>query len=138
LKVVLDANVIISAFASRGLCVEIFRICLTKHEIILSEHLLEEIKKGFIRKLKVPATLAHQRIDSIKSDVRVEMPAEVPAHSCRDPKDLHVLGLALASKAQYIVSGDEDLWSLKKFKGTLILQPRGFWEILKEKERPRK
>ncbi len=78
------------------------------------------------------AALAEEFINSIKADGRMEVPADVPPHSCGDPKDLHVLGLALASQADYIVSGDRDLWSLKKFEGTLILQPRGFWEVLRK------
>ena len=35
MKVVLDANVIVAAFASRGLCEAILELCLSEHEIIL-------------------------------------------------------------------------------------------------------
>ena len=133
MKVVLDSNVYLSAFASRGLCVEILRVCSIRHEIILSEHLLAEVRKGFIRKLKMPEAAVERNVHSIKTLGRIEVPAEVPNSSCRDPKDLPVLGLALTSHADYLVSGDEDLQILKKFHKTIILSPRGFWETMSKR-----
>jgi uncharacterized protein len=46
-----------------------------------------------------------------------------------------VLSLALASKADCIVTGDKDLPVLKKFEGIPILSPRSFSDILHETER---
>jgi len=40
---------------------------------------------------------------------------------CRDPKDDFLLSLALAGRAQVIVSGDKDLLELRSFRGTEIL-----------------
>jgi predicted nucleic acid-binding protein len=39
----------------------------------------------------------------------------------RDPKDLHVLECAVAAHADAIVSGDEDLVSLRSFQGIPIM-----------------
>ena len=136
MKVVLGSNVFISAFASRGLCVEILRICIANHDLILSEHLLHEIQRGFGRKLKMPGEACEQNIRIIRALSRMEIPADVPRDSCRDPKDLPVLGLVSASRADYLVSGDGDLLSLKKYKGCMILSPRSFFPILKEGKGP--
>jgi len=46
MKIVLDANVIVAAFASRGLCESIFEVCLSEHELILCEDLLDEIERN--------------------------------------------------------------------------------------------
>ena len=48
---------------------------------------------------------------------------------CRDPKDNQVLDLCLAGRADYLVTGDKDLLTLKKFDGTQIVGAR---EFLKE------
>ena len=43
MKIVLDTEVIIVAFAARGLCESIMELCLREHEIVLSDDLLDEI-----------------------------------------------------------------------------------------------
>ena len=54
MKVVLDANVLIAAFAARGLCEALFELCLEKHEIAASAALLEEVKEKLTAKIKLP------------------------------------------------------------------------------------
>ena len=47
MKIVLDANVIIAAFAARGLCESVMEVCLSEHQIALSDDLLNEILRRF-------------------------------------------------------------------------------------------
>jgi putative PIN family toxin of toxin-antitoxin system len=42
---------------------------------------------------------------------------------CRDPKDQIFLQLAWVSKAQYLVTGDKDLWEYQAPEGLTILTP---------------
>ena len=49
---------------------------------------------------------------------------------CRDPKDDHILSLAVETEADYIVSGDKDLLSLKNFHAIKILDAGKYLEIL--------
>ena len=51
---------------------------------------------------------------------------------CRDPKDNKFLDLAVAGKADYIVSGDMDLLVLHPFQGIQILSPRAFVTTFQE------
>jgi predicted nucleic acid-binding protein len=44
-KVVLDTNVLLAAFAARGLCEAVFEACPASHEIILSDHILGELQR---------------------------------------------------------------------------------------------
>ena len=44
----------------------------------------------------------------------------------RDPKDTIVLAAALAGTAEVIVTGDQDLLVLGRFKGVEILTPADF------------
>ena len=48
----------------------------------------------------------------------------------RDVKDDKILACAYEAKADYIVTGDEDLLVLKQYEGTMITTPKEFVEIL--------
>jgi putative PIN family toxin of toxin-antitoxin system len=48
----------------------------------------------------------------------------------RDPKDDAVVACAVEGEADYIVSGDQDLLTLGKYRGIQIVRPREFVEIL--------
>jgi hypothetical protein len=59
-------------------------------------------------------------------------PVEVAAGACRDPADLHVLGLAEAGRAEYLITGDDDLLALKGSGRCRIVAPRRFWSLMHE------
>ena len=133
MKLVLDSNVIIAAFAVRGLCHALFEYCLENHEIYLSHAIIEEIKDKLLTKIKVPKRVVTEIGSFLKINTEVIEPASIDPKFCRDKKDLIVLGTALASNSKYIITGDDDLLSLKKFKGIKIVTPRSFWKIMKDR-----
>ncbi len=51
-----------------------------------------------------------------------------------DPKDSYLLALAEASQAEFLVTGDKELLSLKQHKSTRIITPAAMIEILKKAE----
>ncbi|MGA2118777.1 MAG: putative toxin-antitoxin system toxin component, PIN family [Bryobacteraceae bacterium] len=51
-----------------------------------------------------------------------------------DPKDSYLLALAEASQAEFLVTGDKQLLSLKRQKATRIITPAAMIEILKDAE----
>jgi putative PIN family toxin of toxin-antitoxin system len=129
-KVVLDTNVLLAAFATRGLCEAVLTVCLDGHQIILSEPILTEASKNLTSKFKMPAAQVRQIIDFLRENAELVEPQPVPADSCRDPKDLVILGTAAAGGADCLVSGDEDLLILKQFRTIPILSPRAFYDKL--------
>ena len=52
-----------------------------------------------------------------------------------DPKDSYLLALAEASQAEFLVTGDKELFSLKRHKSTRIITAAAMVEILKDAER---
>lgn len=50
-------------------------------------------------------------------------PPPLPQPICRDPDDDAVLAVASAANADLIVSGDDDLLSLKRYQGIDIITP---------------
>jgi uncharacterized protein len=129
-RVVLDTNVLLAAFTTRGLCEAVLAVCLDGHQIILSEPILAETSKHLAGKFKMPAAQARQIIEFLRENAELVEPQPVPADSCRDPKDLVVLGAAEAGHADCLISGDEDLLILKQFKAIRILSPRAFYDQL--------
>jgi uncharacterized protein len=51
-----------------------------------------------------------------------------------DPKDSYLLALAEASTADFLVTGDKELQSLKRHKSTRIISPAAMVGVLKEVE----
>ena len=131
MKVVLDANVLLAAFAARGLCEAVYQVCLGKHEIALSEHILTEVRRGLAAKLKLGTAHVDQIMALIRENAQIVKPAKIPANACRDSDDLPVLGTLAAAQADCLVTGDHDLLTLKEFSGIPILSPRAFHDRLR-------
>ena len=131
MKVVLDTNVLVAAFATRGLCDAVLEVCLAGHDIVLSEPILKELCRHLRGKLKVPRPQAQAIVAFLREHAAVVVPAAFPADACRDRTDLPVLGTALAAEADCLVTGDRDLLDLRKFRGTAILSPRAFHDRLR-------
>jgi putative PIN family toxin of toxin-antitoxin system len=55
---------------------------------------------------------------------------------CRDPKDNKFLEVAVAGKADVIVTGDQDLEVLHPFEGIPIIQPFSFLHLLRDSLEP--
>ncbi len=49
---------------------------------------------------------------------------------CRDPKDNMFLECAYSCEAKYLISGDDDLLSLKLFNDIQIITPKVFLNLL--------
>jgi len=131
MKVVLDANVIVAAFASRGLCEAILELCLSEHEIILCAGLLEEVLTNLRTKIGLPAGVVEGIRSLFQEYATLVEPVSLPEDICRDPDDVKVLGLAVASGANCIVTGDKDLLVLEEWQGVSILTPRAFSDMVR-------
>lgn len=128
MKVILDTNVIIAAFAARGLCSVLFELCLDRFEVVISEAILEEIRTNLRSKIKLQDIQCNEIISYLRSNCTVSEIDDPGPTSCRDADDLHVLGLAARSGADCIVTGDKDLLELLRYKRTPVMTPREFWE----------
>jgi putative PIN family toxin of toxin-antitoxin system len=127
---VLDTNVFVAAFATHGLCEAIVELCLDQHEIAVSRELLDETKRNLIRKVKLPERTAEEIVEFIESNAKVVTPSEVEKSACRDSSDLKVLGTAVAFEAEYLVTGDKDLFVMRRIGKTQIVSPTAFARIL--------
>jgi putative PIN family toxin of toxin-antitoxin system len=127
--VVLDANVLVAALATRGACAELFARVLAVHEYAMDDNLEGEVIRVLRDKFKVPDVRLAEVVALLEGTaVRVRAPAlDEPA--CRDPDDDRMLALALAFSAGVLVTGDEDLLVLHPWRSIPILRPRDFWPL---------
>ena len=54
MRVFLDTNVLVAAYATHGLCEDVFRVLLAEHELVVSETVLAEFERVLGQKLRLP------------------------------------------------------------------------------------
>ena len=127
----LDTNVIVAAFAARGLCAEVFEVCASGHKIVISEHILAEVDSAFLKKVRLPEGIVHAVTDYLRDIAETVKPDRVDISACRDKHDLPIIGTATKGNVDLIVTGDADLLALKSYQGIDIITPRELWNRLK-------
>jgi uncharacterized protein len=129
-KVVLDSNVLLAGFTSRGLCEAVVVVCLNSHELILSRYILDELQRHLKGRFKMPAPQADQIVRFLSQQAKLVGPLIVEVEDCPDKDDLPILGTALAAGADCLVTGDQGLLKLQAVQGIAILSPRSFHDRL--------
>ncbi len=130
MKVFLDTNVLVSGFASRGLCADVIRLVLAEHELVIGEVVLDELERALSRKIKLPPPVISEILAFLESQTLQPRPKTAPKVRLRDEDDLWVLASALAAKADVLVTGDQDLLEARgEVSGLVITDPRGFWNL---------
>jgi putative PIN family toxin of toxin-antitoxin system len=132
LRVFLDTNVLVSAFAARGLCADLFELVLLEHELVVGAAVLRELDKALRKKVRLSPPRAKEIVDFVRSQAahvaRNASLAPLPV----DPDDALVLGEAHEAQAEVFVTGDAKLLALGAFDALRILSPRQFWEVLRQ------
>jgi uncharacterized protein len=130
-KVFFDTNVLVAAFATRGLRADLFAHVLLEHELLVGEFVLTELRATLRTKLKLPK----RTIDEIEADLRdsvvVKTPDEHLNIGISDPDDEWVVASAVAGGPDLLVTGDDALLKLGKRAPLPIVSPRGLWERLR-------
>ena len=135
MRVFLDTNVLVSAFASRGLCADLFELVLLEHDLVLGRNVLRELKKALRSKVKLSESRAGKIVDFVSGEAILIVGRSDPIEAALDTDDALVLGEALAGEAEIFVTGDAALLDLGSAEGVPVVSPRRFWEILRSTER---
>ena len=133
MKVTIDTNVLVAALHTRGLCSDILIACLQKHQVVLSEYILDEVHRILVTKMNTPEKEANAITSRLRDDSEIVKPAEVSGDACRDQSDLPVLGTAVSGNVEVIITGDDDLLALGEYRGIQIVNPRGMAGIIQGK-----
>ena len=127
MKILLDTNVLIAAFVTRGGCSELFERCIRQHQPVSSPFILAEFQDKLRVKFKYTENMITASSELLRSAVDIVSPEPLPETICRDRDDDNILAAALAGKVDCIVTGDKDLLVLREYQGIAILSPAEFW-----------
>lgn len=131
MRVFLDTNVLVAAFATRGLCADVLRTVLAEHELLISETVVEELTRILVEKIRVPEPTVREIVVFLRASASfADAPPGPPPVAVRDPDDAVILGEALVIRADVLVTGDKDLLEAGEVPGIRILEPRGFWQLI--------
>ena len=127
MRVFFDTNVLVSAFAARGLCADLMRLVLTEHTLLTGEVNITELHRVLTERLHAsPATI--ELVDrALQLAELVPAPERVLAIDVRDADDAWVLASAAAGDAAMLVTGDQDLLVLGAHAPLPIVTPREAW-----------
>ncbi len=131
MRVVLDTNIIVSAFHFRGSVREVIHIIKAQHDTwIVSPFILEETNYVLASKFQWGSSERQSLLAWIDVHSELVTPLALPNTIQADPSDNHILAAASAGLAQIIVSGDtKHLLPLKRWEGILVISASEFLEL---------
>jgi putative PIN family toxin of toxin-antitoxin system len=136
MRALLDTNVLVSALIKAGKPRELFNKLARDKEIVLSKAIFEE----FLDVMEDPKVAKYTSEQDVAVFLKtlgnaariVQVKSRFKAVKA-DPDDDIIVRAAYDAKADYIVSGDRHLLSLKKFKGIRILTVDEMLNVLNTK-----
>ncbi|MFB6344216.1 MAG: putative toxin-antitoxin system toxin component, PIN family [bacterium] len=134
MRIVLDSNVIVAAFAARGLCKDVFALVIEDHQLVTSDFILGESRRILSEKINLKGNIVSDINNLLKTKGIVVEPEEVEHNELSDPGDLPILGTASAGNARVILNGDSDLLDIKTYNEIPVYSPRKFWETQTDRE----
>ncbi len=145
MRALLDTNILVSYLLGGGEESPVDALVTAALEGRFTLLLPEEVVREFAEKVGTKPYLA-QRITTNQAERFVQMlretgevveavEAEIP-RVVRDPRDDYLLAYALVGRAEYLVTGDDDLLSLGEVEGLRITSPREFVRLLAGRAEP--
>ena len=128
MKLVLDTNIFISAFYWGGNPQKILdRVVEGKDELYISNEILDEISAVMKRpKFKTCAETIDRYIKTIEKMGKKVFIAGNIKGICRDGDDDNKIECGVACKADFIITGDEDLLVLEEYQSIRIVTPKDY------------
>jgi putative PIN family toxin of toxin-antitoxin system len=128
LRVFLDTNVLVTAFATRGLCADLFRYVLVEHELLVGEFVLTELKRVLLNRIKVPPRTVADIERLLRDQEVVPKPRRHLDIGLRGADDEWIVASATAANADALVTGDADILEASTRMALRVYAPRAFWE----------
>jgi putative PIN family toxin of toxin-antitoxin system len=140
--VVLDTNVLISAFLSpQGTPAKVFaRWMLGEFDVVTSPQLVRELARALTYE-QVRKYTKHSDeeiaaiVEQYQASTKIIDPDLTISMIEKDPPDNRVLECAVAGEASFIITGDTHLLELKEYQSIVIILPASFLTVLKHEER---
>ena len=134
MRVALDTNILVSALVTRGLSTDVIRLVLAKHDLILTETILNELGQVLRKKFRVPDSRVEFVINKFQKYVQTQKSKFTGSlELIRDPDDRLVLASVIEARADILITGDKDFLDVRdRIPEILIKTPREFWELVRQ------
>lgn len=137
MKYLLDSNVWISGFGTRGLCADLIRLALQRHRRSDFELLIcDSVQSETLRKLRDKFGATDEDLRPVQTALAwatwVSEPVWQPPTDFPDRDDAPIVGAALSSAADALVTGDRPLLALKRIENLTFITPRAAYERLRQ------
>ena len=139
-RVVLDTNVYISALLWTGIPHRLLRLAeVGDVTLVTTPAIMEELREvlgrpKFRLRIRTLQSSVTELMEAILSIVKVVQDLPIEPVVKRDPDDDKILACAAVAQADWIVSGDDHLLSLKRYKGIPIVTPKQFSRVWEKAE----
>ena len=131
MRIFLDTNVLVAAFATRGLCGDLLALVLAEHELVLGERTISELKRVLARELRLPREMIGEIERFLREQAVATVRAAEPLDAPVSSDDAWILAEALAAGAEAFVTGDRELLAENFDLPCPRLAPRALWERLR-------
>ncbi len=131
MRILLDTNVLVAAFATRGFCLDILQLVLAEHRLLVGETVLAELERILAGKLRVPSARVGEVITFLREQADVVAPVESAPWPDADPDDRWIVAAALVGSADVLVTGDRDPLDVGRAAGLRVVTPRALWKLLR-------
>ena len=133
-KIIIDTNVLVSSLIQTGYSFLIIDFVFSDRriELCISDDLLKEYADVLTRKkfFKYTEFIANAKI--LLSDIEkyaVKYYPVIKLNIIKDYSDNKLLELAETCHAKFLITGNSNDFSMRKYKKTRILSPKEFWEL---------
>ena len=137
LKVVADTSTIISGLLWKGNESKLLQEAEEENiRLFISKEILEEIEQVInydqLQKYIAESELTkEQLLEKVNSLCHIVFGEKLNIDICRDKRDNKIIECAVHAKADFIVSGDKDILSLKEYEKIKIISTNEILKILK-------
>ena len=133
-RITLDTNVVVSALISPGTSRQVLELARSGAVIlILSPFILEETAGVLRTKMAWDDGRIRTALELIKGLSTLVRPQKSLSVVKEDAQDNRIVECAAFGRADYLVSGDKHILSLKEYQGIRFLTPRDLLEALGDK-----
>lgn len=129
MRILYDTNVLIATLSRRESILQFKRIVQGQVIHTSSPFILAEVEAVLVEKMKVTKQKAKAATRLLARQSIIVRPKTIEK-VCRDPFDDYIVAAAVAGKVEYLVTADQDLLVLGKYKNVVIITPRDFQGIL--------
>ena len=130
MRILLDTNILVAAFATRGFCLDILQLVLAEHRLVVGETIVEELERILGEKLLLPATRVREVVGFVRDQADIVTPVAPATWPDTEPADRWIAAGAIVGAVDVLVTGDRDLLDAR-LAAVRIVTPRGLWELLR-------